>query len=299
MPYFIVFLVTPVAVAIALYRRDPRRFLDGPDEDAPQRLLNWAAGLLSPQRAEWGRAMLGELGALDGWWRRLRFALGCAGAALIMPPWGRAAAALWATIGVAAASLAIHAVLLVDYGLGTGDWIALAVVGLTCVGYLLGASALLRRPGVALPGVLGGVFATLAVLGLSGFTAADQVTFVPIGWERGMIVFAVPAVIGVAGTLWRRDPATGRRIARLAALSGGLLQLLYATVAVAILGGGGPPDEDGGFTIRGTVSDRLGNNIVHLAVTTLIIAMVGWAAAALAGSVMRRVSPAAAPARDA
>nr|BFE63094.1 hypothetical protein GCM10020063_076200 [Dactylosporangium thailandense] len=43
-------------VAIVLYRR----FLDGPAEDAPLRLLRWAVGLLSAQRAEWGRAMLGE-----------------------------------------------------------------------------------------------------------------------------------------------------------------------------------------------------------------------------------------------
>ncbi|MER7278324.1 hypothetical protein ABT369_28180 [Dactylosporangium sp. NPDC000244] len=294
MPLFVVFLVTSIVVAIVLYRR----FRDGPAEDAPLRLLRWAVGLLSAQRAEWGRAMLGELGALEGRWSRLRFALGCTGAAVVMPPWGRAAAALWAAIGIIAASLAIHAVVLVDYGLGTGDWVALAVVGLVCAGYLLGASALLRRPGVALPGVLGGVLATLAVLVMSGFTAADQVTFVPIGWKRGVIVFAVPAVIGVAGTLWRRDPAAGRRVARLAALSAGLLQLLFATVAVAVLGGGGPPDAGGGSTIRGTVSDRLGNNIVHLAVTTLTIAMVGWAAAALAGYVMRRVSPPAVPAQE-
>nr|BFE63104.1 hypothetical protein GCM10020063_076300 [Dactylosporangium thailandense] len=298
MPYFIVFLVTPIAVAIALYRRNPARFLDGPAEDAPLRLLRWAVGLLSAQRAEWGRAMLGELGALEGRWSRLRFAFGCTGAALVMPPWGRAAAALWATIGIAAASLALFAVLTVDYGLGVGGWITLAVVALICAGYLLGASALLRRPGIALPGVLGGVFATLAALSLSGFTAVDQVTFIPNPWQQWVRVIAVPAVIGVAGTLWRRDPAAGRRVARLAALSAGLLQLLYATVAVTILGGGGPPDEDGGSTIRGTVSDRLGNNVVDLVVSTLIIAMVGWAAAALAGSVMRRVSPAAAPVQE-
>jgi len=102
-------------------------------------------------------------------------------------------------------------------------------------------------------------------------------------------------VIGVAGTLWRRDPAAGRRVARLAALSGGLLQLLYGTVVVAILGGGGPPDEDGGFTVRGTVSDRLGSNIVDLLVSTLMIAMVGWAAAALAGYLVRRPPTPAAP----
>ena len=128
MPYFFVFLVAPIAVAIALYRRNPRRFLDGPSEDAPLRLLRWAVSLLSPQRAEWGQAMLGELGHLDGRWRRTRFALGCTGAALILPPWGRAAAGLWATIGATAASLIIYASMTVHYGLGVGGWIALAVV---------------------------------------------------------------------------------------------------------------------------------------------------------------------------
>ena len=63
----------------------------------------------------------------------------------------------------------------------------------------------------------------------------------------------------------------------------------------AILGGGGPPDQDGGFTLRGTVSDRLGNNIVHLAINTLFIALVGWAAAALTGYLVRRASTPAAP----
>ncbi|MGI5247509.1 hypothetical protein [Dactylosporangium sp. CA-139066] len=288
MPFFLVFLLTPIGVAIALYRRNPRRFLDGPAEDAPLRLLRWAIGLLSPQRAEWGQAMLGELAHLDGRWRRVRFALGCTGAALVMPPWGRAAAGLWATIGVAAASPAIYAGLTVGYRLGTGGWIALAVVGLLCAAYVLGASALLRRPGVALPGLLGGVFATAVGLVLAGFTAVDQVTFIPRPWQQWVQVIAVPAAIGAAGTLWRRDPATGRRVARLAALSAGLLQLLYATTAVAVLGGGGPPDQDGGFTVRGTVIDRLGNNIVDLAVGPLLIAMVGWAAAALAGYLVRR-----------
>jgi hypothetical protein len=296
MPFFFVFLVTPIAVAIALYRRNPRRFLDGPTEDAPLRLLRWAISLLSPQRAEWGQAMLGELGHLDGRLQRIRFALGCAGAALILPPWGRAAAGLWATIGITAASFTSYAGLTVQYRLGVGGGIALAIVLIICVGYLLGASALLRRPGVALPGLLGGVLATVAALVLSGFTAVDQVTFIPSPWQQWVTVIAVPATIGATGTLWRHDPAAGRRVARLAALSAGLLQLLYGTVAVAILGGGGPPDQDGGFTVRGTVSDRLGNNIVDLVASTLIIAMVGWAAAALAGHLLRRTpTPAADP----
>ena len=154
---------------------------------------------------------------------------------------------------------------------------------------------MLRRPGIALPGLLGGVVATVAGLVMSGFTAVDQVTFIPSPWQQWVRVIAVPVAIGAAGTLWRRDPVAGRRVARLAALSAGLLQLLYATVAVALLGGGGPPDQDGGFTVRGTVSDRLGNNIVDLVVGTLIIAMVGWAAAALAGYLVPRTPTPAAP----
>src|SRR5215471_14097468 len=117
MPHFIVLLVTPIAVAIAQYRRNPRRFLDGPTEDAPLRLLRWAVSLLSPRRAEWGQAMLGELGHLDRRLQRMRFALGCSGAVLILPPWGRAAAALWTMIGITAASFTLYTGLAVHYGL--------------------------------------------------------------------------------------------------------------------------------------------------------------------------------------
>jgi hypothetical protein len=44
-----------LGIGIALFRRSPRAFLDGPSEDMPTRLLRWAAGLLSPQRGEWVR----------------------------------------------------------------------------------------------------------------------------------------------------------------------------------------------------------------------------------------------------
>ena len=59
---FFVPMVCLLGILIAWYRRDPKRFLDGPTEDAPLRLTRWAIGLLAPQRAEWGQAMLGELG---------------------------------------------------------------------------------------------------------------------------------------------------------------------------------------------------------------------------------------------
>jgi hypothetical protein len=46
-----------------------------------------AVGLLSAQRAEWGQAMLGELDHIEGRRQRWRFTVGCAGAALLLPPW--------------------------------------------------------------------------------------------------------------------------------------------------------------------------------------------------------------------
>jgi hypothetical protein len=52
---------------------------------------------------------------------------------------------------------------------------------------------------------------------------------------------------------------------------------------------------DGGFTLRGTVSDRLGNNIVHLAINTIFLALVGWGAAALTAYLVRRASTSAIP----
>ena len=52
---FFIPMVGLLGILIALYRRNPQRFLNGPTEDAPLRLMRWAVGLLSPQRVEWAR----------------------------------------------------------------------------------------------------------------------------------------------------------------------------------------------------------------------------------------------------
>ena len=161
---FFVPMVGLLGILIAWYRRDPRRFLDGPAEDAPLRLMRWAIGVLAPQRAEWGQAMLGELGHIEGRIRRTRFALGCAGAALVLPPWGRAATGVWAMIVLAAGAIGLYAGMAVRYGLGGGDWFAVSILAVFALGVLLGASALIRRPGVALPGLLGGLFIAVIFL---------------------------------------------------------------------------------------------------------------------------------------
>src|ERR1700735_3331222 len=104
-----VVIMCPLGIGIAMFRRSPQTFLDGPAEDMSTRLLRWAAGLLSPQRREWGRAMLGELDHIDGRIRRLRFTLDCVIAALLLQPWGRAAAGVWAMVAVVVGSAGLYA----------------------------------------------------------------------------------------------------------------------------------------------------------------------------------------------
>jgi hypothetical protein len=123
---------------------------------------------------------------------------------------------------------------------------------------------------------------------VSGFTFLDQVLPNTVGWHRLVQVIAVPFLVGAVGTLWSRDPIVGKRIARLAAIAGSLGLFVYTTIAVAVIGGGGPPDADGGFTLRGTISDRIGNNLVLLGFTTLVFATIGWGGAAAAGRLLRR-----------
>src|SRR5260221_12498417 len=104
MPLLFILMMCLLGIGIAMFRRSPQAFLDGPAEDAPLRLMLWAVGLLSPQRHEWGQAMLGELDHLDGRIRRMRVTPGCVGAALVLPPSGRVAGGVWAGIAGPGAS---------------------------------------------------------------------------------------------------------------------------------------------------------------------------------------------------
>jgi hypothetical protein len=289
MPLLFVPMVGLLGILIALYRRDPKRFLDGPAEDAPLRLLRWAVGLLSPARAEWGQAMLGELDHIDGRFARTRFALGCVGAALVLPPWGRGAATVWAVLALGAGGVGLCASLTIEYGLGAGDWVAAAILTVFVVGCLLGASALVRRPGVAVTGVLGGLVVALVWLTLGGFTFYDQILPDIVRWHPWVEAVVLPFVVGAGGTLWVRDPLLGKSVARLAAITAGLVLYLYSTIAVAVIGSSGPLEEDGGMTLRGTIGDRLGHNLIFLVFTTMVVATVGWGGAAAAGRLLRRI----------
>src|SRR5476649_1399779 len=114
-----------LGIGVALFRRSSQAVY-GPRPDAPMRLLRWAIGLLSAQRAEWGQAMLGELAHIEGRARRWRFTIGCIGAALLLPPWGRASGAVLAIVAVAVGSLGVYASVIIRYRLGTSSLIGAA-----------------------------------------------------------------------------------------------------------------------------------------------------------------------------
>ncbi len=292
-----IFMMCPVGIAVALLLRYARAVPAGPAvrDDVPGRLLRWAVGMLSAQREEWGQAMLGELDHIEGRGPRWRFSAGCAGAALLLPPWGPAAAAVWAMTAAAAGAAGVYASLAIRYRLGTGGWVFAAIMLVFLVGFTLAAATLLRRPGAAIPGLLGGLFVALTWLALAGFTFYGVTAPMIAPWSPLTAEVAVPVLVGVAGTLWGGAAAAGRRTARLAALSAGLGLYLYGTIAVAVLGAGGPP-ADTGWTVSSIVSDRLGTNVIKdLVVVPLVTATIGWAAAAATARVRPRLAASIVP----
>ena len=293
----LVFLMCPVGIAVALFRRNARVVPASPAArgDGPERLLRWAAGLLSAQREEWGRAMLGELDHIGGRGRRWRFAVGCTGATLLLAPWGRAAAAVWAMTAAAAGAAGVYVAVALRYRLGGGDWVFAAIALVFLASFTLAGATLLRRPGVALPGLFGGLLVALAWLALSGFTFYGIIAPITAPWSPLLAEVAVPVLVGVAGTVWAGSAVAGRRIARLAAVSAGLGLYLYGIIAVAVLGTGGPPG-DPGATVSNTVGDRLGNDLIfYLVVIPLVTATIGWAAAAATARVRPRLATSAVP----
>jgi hypothetical protein len=292
MPLMFIFVI---GIGVALVRR---RLLAAPGqrtEDAPARLLGWAVGLLAAQRDEWGHAMIGELDRLDGRVRRWRFALGCVAAAVVMPPWGRAAAVLGALMAVAASAggLVVYAYVHYRLSIDGWTWVWAAILLVVLVGFILGGSVLLRRPGVAGPGLVGGLLVAAAWLAAGGFTFNHWLNSLGLG-SRQWLLFLAPIVVGVGGTLWGGTAAAGRRVARLASVTAALGIYLYGVLAVAVLGAAGHDPSDG-WTPAQVVDDNLGNQATfYLMALPLMTATIGWAAAA-ATARLRHARPTIAP----
>ena len=235
--------------------------------------------------------MAGELDQIDGRAERWRFAAGCVSAALLLPPWGRAGAVVVAFIAAAAGAAGLFACAVILYpggGSGVGIWLFLAIFLVILAGYVLTGSVLVRRPGVAGPGLVGGLVIAAPWLALAGVTDHPVASpLVPLLW-----LAVVPLAVGAAGTWHGGTAAFGRRTALLAGLSAAL-GLFLIRVGVLVATGGGPytPSqirEAGGTDVTSYfVGDGLGKATMLLLLMPLLTATIGWAGAALAARMRR------------
>jgi hypothetical protein len=250
-------------------------------DDVPVRLLHWAIGLLPADRVDWGQAMLGELDPIEGRSERWRFAIGCLGGLLVLRPRGGAGATAGALIAVALGGVVLFGFASFHYGLDANpwNWVMVAVLLVLLVGYILAGGALLRRPGVVAPGLMGGLVVLVTWLAFSEFTFAGVLDPIPpVGeWSYAVSLIVVPVLVGAASTLGSGSALVGRRTARLAGVVAGFGMFLFSTIAI-VATHGGPPVQ--GQSVAFIVSDGLANlTSLDLMLIPLATATVGWAAA--------------------
>ncbi len=276
MPAVIVILLVAAAGAVLWRREQPPLDTQTVRGDAPLRLLQWAVGLLPAEQVEWGLAMLGELDRIGGRSGRWRFALGCVAGVVLVPPW-RPVAPMAA---VALGSAACFGFAFVHFGLATNpwNWVLLVILAILAMGLILAGSVLLRRPGVAGPGLVGGLFVAAAWLACTQLTFLGIIDIRSVGrWSVPTLLIVVPLIVGVGGTLRSGSALAGRRVARLAGVSAGLVMFFVSTIAVVAIDGG-PLDPGTGIS-RG-VSEAFSNvAMLYLIVLPLATATIGWVAA--------------------
>jgi hypothetical protein len=297
----VVVAVAVVALLVWVVRPTRRRGEPGATDpvvhDAPSRLLAWAVRALPADRAPWGEAMFGELHQLDNQRQRWRFAVGCAGAALLLPS-RRADSAGLAGRLVAATALACAG--LVAYGLWLypgilthrGSWPVLTLFLTVLVGYALIATVLVRRGPVARPGVAGGLCLTGAwIIG-----GAATVFHVP------PLLLAIPVaslIVGVAAASRSATAAVRHQVVLLSAVVAGLTFFLVLT-GLTLLTAGGPYDTGQVRDFPGSglpdmatyaVSDNLGSAMMLLLLVPAVTAALGCATAGITALLTRRTTP--------
>ncbi len=277
MGLFVLGLLVLVAVAVGYpvwHRRDR-------GADMPAVVVGWAARLISVDRAEWGRAMLGELGQYQGL-ARVRFALGCVVAALGLPRRDRSGRWLLASVLVASVTSAG----LVGYGFvrypgmvtGAGTWLALAAFAAVLAGFVVAAGVTTRQPRVGVLGLVsggagGGVWIAAA-------TSLGSAASIPLLCTLPL----APIVVGIVAARGGRGRAAGRRVA--------LVSAVVATLAVflvlagdTVLTGGRPYDAGqlrdfagSGYPDLATyaVSDDLGTEMVLLLLMAAVTGLFGF-----------------------
>jgi len=273
-----------LAVAAGVYRTWRGR------ADIPAAAVGWAARLLSADRADWGQAMLGELGQYKGA-ARWRFALGCVVAAIGLPR--RAGSGRWAVASVLVASLAGAG--LVGYGFvrypgmitGAGTWLALATFVAVLAGFVVVTGVTTRQSTIGITGLVCGcalaaVWIVVGAVALSARSAASMLLL--------LILPLVSIAAGVVGARRGRTRPAARRAVLVSAVVAALA--VFLVLAADILITGGRPYDAGqlrdfatsGYPDMATyaVSDDLGTAMVLLLLMSAMTALLGSAGATLA-----------------
>jgi hypothetical protein len=271
-------------------------------QDAPSRLLAWAVRALPADRAQWGEAMFGELHQMDNQRQRWRFAIGCAGAALLLPS-RRAdsaglAARLVAATALAGAGLVAYSLWRYPGILAQGKtWPILTIFLTVLVGYALIATFLVRRGPVARPGLAGGL--ALAGAWIIGGTAT---VFQPPQPAHSLALLAIPIAslaVGVAAASRSATAAVRHQVVLLSAAVAGLTFFLVLA-GVTLLTAGGPYDAGqlrdfpgSGLPTMATyaVSDNLGSAMMLLLLVPAVTASIGCAAAGITALLAHRATP--------
>jgi hypothetical protein len=267
-------------------------------DDGPSKLLVWAVSSLPADRVQWGEAMFGELQQLQSRRQRWRFAVGCAGATLLLPSRRADSAALAARL-VAATALVCAGV--VVYSLRrypamlaqSGTRPALVMFGTVLVGYALISAVLVRRGPVARSGLVGGLglAAVWIIAGLLAVSHASQPAYSLLLLTIPLAAFAV----GVAAA--RRATAVVRQpVVLLSAVVAGLI-LFLVLAGDTLLTAGGPYDAGQLRDFPGSgmpdlatyaVSDNLGSAMMLLLLVPIVTAAIGCAAAGVTAHLRRR-----------
>jgi hypothetical protein len=278
-----------LAVAAGVYRARRERGTGG-GADIPAAVVGWAARLLSVDRAQWGQAMLGELGQYEGF-ARWRYALGCAVAAIGLPRRGRSGR--WVMAYVLVASIASAG--LVGYGFarypgmvtGTGTWLALATFAALLAGFVMVTGVTTRRSPLGVTGLvcgcaLAGVWIVVGAVTLSTRSTASMFLL--------LILPLASIAVGVIGARRGHTRTAGRRAALVSAVVAALA--VFLVLATDTLITGGRPYDAGqlqdfatsGYPDMATyaVSDNLGTAMVLLLLMSVMTAVLGSAGASLA-----------------
>ncbi|WP_426512776.1 hypothetical protein ACPPVO_20335 [Dactylosporangium sp. McL0621] len=242
MPVFVVLVVLIVVAAVWL--------LSGRDRgDLPARVAGFAVRRLPSHRREWGRAMLAELGHIDGPGARRRFAAGVVWVGLFPPPERRARVALVAGAGLAGAATGSLAAARAVPSL----WLFVTVLGGLLGGYATLAAARHPRPartapervvaGVALAGVAAAVAVVVAIAAVHPAATADDAHVLTVVFALVLTAYLVVALAPPRGGAdtpavlwWGLGGAVAAAVAWTArGLTGGVAPLVPPVAAAVVL----------------------------------------------------------------